>query len=58
MGVFVIFLSGCVVELGVDGVKKSVSESFPTHQRTLDFIERIKSYDHLKLLGLGFDGFW
>jgi hypothetical protein len=24
--------------------------SFPMHQRTLDFVKRIKSYDHLKLL--------
>ncbi len=30
--------------------KERLGESFPTHQRTLDFIERIKSYDHLKLL--------
>jgi hypothetical protein len=27
-----------------------LGESFPTHQRTLDFVERIKSYDHLKLV--------
>ncbi len=30
--------------------KERLGKSFPTHQRTLDFIERIKSYDHLKLL--------
>jgi hypothetical protein len=30
--------------------KECLGESFPTHQRTLDFVERIKSYDHLKLL--------
>jgi hypothetical protein len=30
--------------------KKCLGESFPTHQRTLDFVKRIKSYDHLKLL--------
>jgi hypothetical protein len=27
-----------------------LSESFPTHQRTLDFVKQIKSYDRLKLL--------
>jgi hypothetical protein len=30
--------------------KKQLGESFPTHERTLDFVEQIKSYDHLKLL--------
>jgi hypothetical protein len=30
--------------------KERFGKSFPTHQRTLDFVERIKSYDHLKLL--------
>jgi hypothetical protein len=30
--------------------KEYFSESFPTHQRTSDFVERIKSYDRLKLL--------
>jgi len=30
--------------------KEHLGESFPTHQRTLDFIKWIKSYDHLKLL--------
>jgi len=50
MGVFVISLSGCVAELGVGGVKRSLGESFPTHQRMLDFVDLIKSYDHLKLL--------
>ncbi len=41
--------------------KERLGESFPTHQRMLDFVERIKSYDHLKLLVLGLtifgDGF-
>jgi hypothetical protein len=27
-----------------------LGESFPRHQRTLDFVKRIKNYDHLKLL--------
>jgi len=30
--------------------KERLDESFPMHQRMLDFVERIKSYDHLKLL--------
>jgi hypothetical protein len=30
--------------------KERLGESFPTHQRMLDFVELIKSYDHLKLL--------
>ncbi len=30
--------------------KEHLGESFPMHQRMLDFVERIKSYDHLKLL--------
>jgi hypothetical protein len=30
--------------------KERFNESFPTHQRTLDFVKRIKSYDYLKLL--------
>jgi hypothetical protein len=30
--------------------KERLGESFPTHQKMLDFVERIKSYDHLKLL--------
>ncbi len=45
-----ISLFSCVAKLGVGVVERSLSKSFPMHQRTLDFIERIKSYDHLKLL--------
>jgi len=30
--------------------KESIDESFPMHERTLDFVEWIKSYDRLKLL--------
>ncbi len=46
-----ISLSGCVAELGVGGVQKErLGESFSMHQRMLDFVEQIKSYDHLKLL--------
>jgi hypothetical protein len=30
--------------------KERLGKSFPMHQRMLDFVERIKSYDHLKLL--------
>ena len=30
--------------------KERLSKSFPTHQRTSDFVKQIKSYDHLKLL--------
>jgi hypothetical protein len=30
--------------------KERLDESFSTHQRMLDFVEMIKSYDHLKLL--------
>jgi hypothetical protein len=30
--------------------KERLGKSFPTHQRMLDFVEQIKSYDHLKLL--------
>ncbi len=30
--------------------KERLGESFPTHQRMLDFVEWTKSYDHLKLL--------
>jgi hypothetical protein len=30
--------------------KEHLGESFPTHQKTLDFVEQIKSYDHLRLL--------
>jgi hypothetical protein len=30
--------------------KECLGESFPTHQRTLDFVKQIKSYDHLKFL--------
>jgi len=30
--------------------KERLGKSFLTHQRMLDFVERIKSYDHLKLL--------
>jgi hypothetical protein len=30
--------------------KERLGESFPMHQRVLDFIEWIKSYDHLKLI--------
>ncbi len=51
MGVFVILLSSCVAELGVGGVRRScLGESFPTHQRMLEFVELIKSYNHLKLI--------
>ncbi len=50
-----ISLFGCVVELGVAGVERSTfqecfGESFPTHQRTSNFVKWIKSYDCLKLL--------
>ncbi len=48
-----ISLSGCVAELRVGGVKRSaLARAFQLleHQRTLDFVGRIKSYDHLKLL--------
>jgi hypothetical protein len=30
--------------------KECLSKSFPTHQKTSDFVKQIKSYDHLKLL--------
>ncbi len=30
--------------------KEGLDESFPTHQRTLNFVEQIKNNDHLKLL--------
>jgi hypothetical protein len=30
--------------------KDHLGKSIPMHQRMLDFVERIKSYDHLKLL--------
>ncbi len=30
--------------------KECLGENFLTHQRTLDCVEQIKSYDHLKLL--------
>jgi hypothetical protein len=30
--------------------KEHLGENFPTHQKTSDFVKRIKSYDHLKLL--------
>jgi hypothetical protein len=47
----VISLSGCVAELGVGGVERSaLAKAFQCTKRMLDFIERIKSYDHLKLL--------
>jgi hypothetical protein len=36
--------------------KERLGKSFPTHQKTLDFVERIKSYGHLNLMVFG-DGF-
>jgi hypothetical protein len=32
--------------------KEGLGKSFPTHQRTLDFIERIKSYDRFEIAGV------
>jgi len=44
---FALWLCG---RIGSGWCQKGLGESFPMHQRMLDFVERIKSYDHLKLL--------